>query len=189
MQYLNNNNKKISIQRYNTSSTYSKEDRTGGSNGSTMRFEKENKDPQNQGLEYARNFLETIKNRYPGISYSDLWILASYVAIEEARGPKIEFVPGRKDAYWQNKCPPNGRLPDLNKDSKHLREVFYRMGFSDKEIVALIAGGHQFPIDLELKKDPELRKYSILYKEDQLQFQNDFAQAFKKLTELGFKVF
>ena len=34
------------------------------------------------GLETARAFLETVKKRHPEISYSDLWILASYVALE-----------------------------------------------------------------------------------------------------------
>ena len=34
------------------------------------------------GLETARAFLETVKKRHPDISYSDLWILASYVALE-----------------------------------------------------------------------------------------------------------
>jgi cytochrome c peroxidase len=52
----------------------------------------------------------------PGISYADLWILASYVAIEEMGGPKIEFVPGRTDAITDNKCPPLNRLPDASKN-------------------------------------------------------------------------
>ena len=42
--------------------------------------------------------------------------------------------------------PPDGRLPDADKGSKkatisHLRDIFYRMGFNDKEIVAL-SGAH-----------------------------------------------
>ena len=36
----------------------------------------------NTGLEAARAFLEIVKKKHPGISYSDLWILASYVALE-----------------------------------------------------------------------------------------------------------
>ena len=34
------------------------------------------------GLETARAFLETVKKKHSEISYSDLWILASYVALE-----------------------------------------------------------------------------------------------------------
>jgi catalase (peroxidase I) len=37
--------------------------------------------------------------------------------------------------------PPNGRLPDASKGAQHLRDVFGRMGFNDREIVAL-SGGH-----------------------------------------------
>jgi len=37
--------------------------------------------------------------------------------------------------------PPNGLLPDASQGAEHLREVFYRMGFSDRDIVAL-SGAH-----------------------------------------------
>jgi len=37
--------------------------------------------------------------------------------------------------------PPNGRLPDASQGAQHLRDVFYRMGFNDKDIVAL-SGAH-----------------------------------------------
>jgi cytochrome c peroxidase len=33
--------------------------------------------------------------------------------------------------------PPNGRLPDAALDANHLRHIFYRMGFNDRDIVAL----------------------------------------------------
>jgi cytochrome c peroxidase len=51
-------------------------------------------------------------------------------------GPTIPFTPGRRDAQTEKDCPPNGRLPDASKDAKHVRDVFYRMGFTDREIVA-----------------------------------------------------
>lgn len=127
---------------WHASGTYDKKTNTGGSNGSTMRFPTEANDPANAGLHLARNFLEPIKQRHPGISYADLWIYASYVAIESMGGPKIEFCSGRKDSNDQNSCPPNGRLPDAAQGRKHIRDVFYRMGFNDQEIVALVGGGH-----------------------------------------------
>jgi len=42
--------------------------------------------------------------------------------------------------------PPDGRLPDADKGCmkdtvQHLRDIFYRMGFDDREIVAL-SGAH-----------------------------------------------
>merc|ERR1712217_702632 len=107
-----------------------------------MRFEPESADGANAGLEHARNKLEQIKEKYPEISYADLWILASYVAIEEMGGPRIEFKPGRTDAKDGTACPAVGRLPDAALGSDHVRDVFYRMGFDDREIVALVGGGH-----------------------------------------------
>jgi len=127
---------------WHASGTYSCDDKTGGSNGATMRFKPECDDGANAGLEFARNKLEKIKEKYPGLSYADLWILASYVAIEEMGGPSIEFKPGRSDAADGAACPVVGRLPDAAQGAQHVRDVFYRMGFDDKEIVALVGGGH-----------------------------------------------
>jgi len=66
--------------------------------------------------------------------------LASCVAIEHTGGPIIDFKAGRKDATKAD-CTPDGRLPDATKKSDHLRDIFYRMGFNDQEIVAL-SGAH-----------------------------------------------
>jgi len=126
---------------WHASGTFDKVSKTGGSNGATMRFVPESSDGANAGLEYARSFLEPIKKRFPQISYADLWILAGSVAIEEMGGPKVGFHSGRVDYVDNKKVPPNGRLPDAAQGAKHVRDVFYRMGFNDREIVALI-GAH-----------------------------------------------
>lgn len=63
-----------------------------------MRFKKEGSDPANNGLNIARNALESVKKNHPEISYSDLWVLASYVALEFMGCPRIPFTPGRVDA-------------------------------------------------------------------------------------------
>jgi len=226
---------------WHASGTYDKKTNTGGSNGATMRFALEANDGANAGLNHARNFLEPIKKNNPGISYADLWIYASYVAIENMGGPKINFSYGRADAVDEKACPPNGRLPDASKGRDHIRDVFGRMGFNDQEMVALIGGGHslgrchphrsgfdgpwtknpvgfghlffvelfdqewikkgwngpqQFvdkatsklmmlPTDLELKDDPEFKKWSLKYKQDEKLLNKDFGNAYKKLTELG----
>jgi cytochrome c peroxidase len=160
---------------WHSSGTYDKASDTGGSNGAGMRFEAEAADCENAGLHSARAFLEPIKRKFPGISYSDLWILAAYVGIEHTGGPKIAFRPGRVDwesethltsGGWCNPMPEGGhnRLPGAEKyvnheagvdaDGRpagwqqlcvHIRdEVFYRMGFDDREIVALLCGGHVY---------------------------------------------
>ena len=108
-----------------------------------MRFSPELDDPENKGLEKARLKLEGIKKKYgDAITYADLWIFASYIAIEAMGGPYIRFAAGRSDKKKQSLCPAHGRLPDAEGDGKHIRSVFNRMGFSDQEIVVLIGGGH-----------------------------------------------
>lgn len=191
-------------------------------------------------MDIARAFLDPIKAQYPSISYGDLWTLAAYVSLEAMGGPVIEFKPGRKDAINGQVCPANGRLPDASKNRDHIREIFYRMGFNDQEIVALIGGGHtigkchkersgyegpwtdtpinftnsffnellfvnwkpknwtgplqyedesgvnmMLPTDMELRYDPIFSNYSQTYANNQTLFFEDFARAYKKLTEFG----
>jgi cytochrome c peroxidase len=121
--------------------TYDKATNTGGSDGATMRFEPESQHGANAGLGVARDLLEPIKKRFPGISYADLYTLAGAVAIEEMGGPVIPWTPGRRDAASGAACPPDGRLPAAHGDGSHIRQIFGRMGFDDREMVALI-GAH-----------------------------------------------
>mmetsp|Transcript_7335 Transcript_7335/g.10941 ORF Transcript_7335/g.10941 Transcript_7335/m.10941 type:complete len:361 (+) Transcript_7335:47-1129(+) len=130
---------------WHTSGTYCKNTKTGGSNGATMRYEPEKSWGANAGLEISRNALEGIKQKYPQISYADLWTLAGSVAIQEMGGPVIKWRPGRSDSDKPTSVP-DGRLPDADKGEirntiNHVREIFSRMGFSDREMVALI-GAH-----------------------------------------------
>lgn len=122
---------------WHSSGTYDAATGTGGSNGATMRFKAEAKDGANNGLEYAREFLEPIKQQFPWITYSDLWTFAGTVALEYMGGPKVYWKPGRVDYPTEENTPPNGRLPDGALGQDHLRTIFYRMGFNDQEIVAL----------------------------------------------------
>jgi len=125
---------------WHAAGTYHKDDpkHPGGSDGSTMRFGPESGHGANAGLAVARNLLEQVKVKHPGITYSDLWSLAGVVAIEEMGGPKINWRPGRTDKEDESHCTPDGRLPDASKGPDHIREVFYRMGLNDREIVALV---------------------------------------------------
>ncbi|CAL5203880.1 unnamed protein product [Lathyrus oleraceus] len=114
----------------------------GGANGS-LRFEAELKHGANAGLVNALKLLQPIKDKYSGVTYADLFQLAGATAVEEAGGPKIPMKYGRVDTSGPDQCPEEGRLPDAGPPSPadHLREVFYRMGLDDKEIVAL-SGAH-----------------------------------------------
>lgn len=113
---------------------------TGGSNGATMRFAPEGDHGANAGLKAARDFLEPVKEQFPWITYSDLWTLAGVCAIQQMQGPTIPWRPGRTDRDV-SACTPDGRLPDGSKDQTHLRAIFGRMGFDDRETVAL-SGAH-----------------------------------------------
>lgn len=126
---------------WHSAGTYCASTDTGGSNGAGMRYEAEGGDPANAGLQHARAFLEPIKKQFPWITYADLWTLAAVVAIEEMGGPEIEWKGGRTDFVDDSKLPPRGRLPDGAKGADHIRFIFNRMGFNDREIVAL-SGAH-----------------------------------------------
>jgi len=119
--------------------TYDAASDTGGPNAS-IRFEPESGHGANNGLRWAMNKLEPLKAAFPEMSYADLYQLASVVAVEFCGGPAIPFRLGRTDAL-PSSCTPDGRLPDATKGTNHLRDIFYRMGFTDKEIVAL-SGAH-----------------------------------------------
>ena len=186
---------------WHSSGTYDASKGTGGSNGAGMRFEQEAADPENAGLMSARAFLEPVKAKFPNISYSDLWILASYVGLEHTGGPIIPFTSGRIDhgdeSYWAKNEMTYGRLPaaekyccphldDSNVSSSldetgkvkgweglcsHVRnEVFYRMGFNDQEIVALLCGGHVYG-----RCHPNASGYAGPWVEDMTKFSNEYA--------------
>ncbi|OJT07412.1 Cytochrome c peroxidase, mitochondrial [Trametes pubescens] len=125
---------------WHASGTYDKDSNTGGSNYATMRFEPEAKHGANNGLNVARDLLEPLKQEFPWISYGDLWTLAGVASIQEMGGPKVPWRPGRIDGF-SAQCTPDGRLPDAAQGADHIRNIFYRMGFNDQEIVAL-SGAH-----------------------------------------------
>jgi len=232
---------------WHSAGTFCQFSKNGGSNGATMRFSPECDDGANAGLDKARAFLAPLKAKYPNISHADLWSLAGTVAIEEMGGPKMKWTPGRTDKPSGDYCPPVGRLPDAARGDDHLRAVFYRMGFSDREIVAL-SGAHalgrchtdrsgfwgpwtrapttfsneyfrelventwtvkkthkggkwtgpmqyedptgdlmMLPTDMALIKDPSFKKVVLEYAKDEATFFKDFAAAWSKLQDLGFK--
>eukprot|EP00244_Chara_vulgaris_P004956 TRINITY_DN19_c0_g4_i4.p1 TRINITY_DN19_c0_g4~~TRINITY_DN19_c0_g4_i4.p1 ORF type:complete len:247 (+),score=41.99 TRINITY_DN19_c0_g4_i4:255-995(+) len=117
--------------------TYCAKSKTGGANGS-IRHTEENSHGANMGLSIALKWIHEFKAKYPILSYADLIQLAGYAALDVTGGPKIEFTPGRKDV---DKCTEDGRLPDAKKGPSHLRDVFHRMGMTDKEIV-ILSGAH-----------------------------------------------
>jgi L-ascorbate peroxidase len=144
--------------------TYDVNTRTGGANGS-IRYEEEYTHGSNAGLKIAIDLLDPIKAKCPKITYADLYQLAGVVAVEVTGGPTIEFVPGRRDS---SVCPREGRLPDAKRGAPHLRDIFYRMGLTDKDIVAL-SGGHSLG-----KAHPERSGFDGAWTKDPLKFDNSY---------------
>ncbi|CAH9106969.1 unnamed protein product [Cuscuta epithymum] len=154
--------------------TYDAKIKAGGPNGS-IRNEEEYSHAANNGLKIAIDLCETVKSKHPKISYADLYQLAGYVAVEITGGPTIDFVPGRKDSKVS---PKEGRLPDAKKGAPHLRDVFYRMGLSDRDIVAL-SGGHTLG-----KAHPERSGFDGAWTKEPLKFDNSyFVELLKDDTE------
>ncbi|KAJ2458626.1 heme peroxidase [Coemansia sp. RSA 2424] len=125
---------------WHSSGTFDKKTRTGGSAGATIRHAPESQHGANAGLEVARRRLEPLKQKYGNISYGDLYTLAGVVAVQELGGPTVAWRPGRSDKQ-ADACTPDGRLPDAAQGADHVRDIFYRMGFDDREITALV-GAH-----------------------------------------------
>ncbi|CAI0445298.1 unnamed protein product [Linum tenue] len=157
--------------------TYDKSTKTGGPNGS-IRNDEELAHGANSGLKIALSFCEEVKAKRPKITYADLFQLAGVVAVEVTGGPTIDFVPGRKDSKVS---PKEGRLPDAKQGiqgSPHLKDVFYRMGLSDKEIVAL-SGGHTLG-----RAHPERSGFDGPWTKEPLKFDNSyFVELLKGETE------
>ena len=120
----------------------------GGANGS-IRYTNEAAHGANKGLNFALDLLAPVAAKHADVSFADLFQLAGATAVEVAGGPEIPMRYGRKDAPGPESETPEGNLPaggapwpkGAAGPAEHLREVFYRMGLDDKEIVAL-SGAH-----------------------------------------------
>lgn len=144
--------------------TYDAKTKTGGPNGS-IRSEEEYSHGSNNGLKKAIDWCEEVKAKHPKITYADLYQLAGVVAVEVTGGPTIDFVPGRKDSKIS---PKEGRLPDAKQGAPHLRDIFYRMGLTDKDIVAL-SGGHTLG-----RAHPERSGFDGPWTREPLKFDNSY---------------
>lgn len=151
--------------------TYDAKTRTGGPNGS-IRNQQELNHAANKGLKTAVELCEEVKVKHPKVSYADLYQLAGVVAVEVTGGPTIHFVPGRKDSL---ESPQEGRLPDAKQGASHLREIFYRMGLTDKDIVAL-SGGHTLG-----KAHKDRSNFEGQWTRDPLKFDNSYFVELMKL--------
>jgi L-ascorbate peroxidase len=81
----------------------------GGAIGS-IRFEPEILHGANKGLSGAVALLEPVKQACPGVSYADIYQMASARAIALAAGPVIDMKYGRVDASGPEVCSVEGNV-------------------------------------------------------------------------------
>jgi len=126
---------------WNNAATYDKTASVGGSEGACMRFMNGNEASwaENNGLLEARSRLDLLKSKFPELSTADLWSLAGTVALEEMGAPEMKWRSGRRDFTQEMDVLPETLLPHGDGGAIELRQKFYRMGLSDKEIVCLSA--------------------------------------------------
>ncbi|KAL9296332.1 hypothetical protein ACSQ67_022228 [Phaseolus vulgaris] len=141
--------------------TYDAKTKTGGPNGS-IRTEEEYSHGSNNGLKKAIDFCEEVKAKHPKITYADLYQLAGVVAVEVTGVPQLILFLDSKVS------PKEGRLPDAKLGVPHLRDIFHRMGLTDRDIVAL-SGGHTLG-----RAHPERSGFDGPWTEDPLKFDNSY---------------
>jgi cytochrome c peroxidase len=120
-------------------------DSSGGCDGAWLRFSPD-KDAVANGGTVAESVtkLDRIKEKFPCITYADLYTLAGSVAVEVAGGPAVAWSPGRVDADGPGPSHPpySSRLPDGMFNGAGLAYFMTQWGFSAREAVAVIGGGH-----------------------------------------------
>ncbi|GJD05913.1 Probable L-ascorbate peroxidase 4 [Galdieria sulphuraria] len=179
-------------------------------NGS-VRFDVEQKHKANAGLKVALDLLAPIKKDFPDIGYADLFQLASVVAIEDAEGPEKCPEEGRlPDA--EHKLPQLRKVfyrMGLNDKELTVLSGGHTLGRAHKDRSGFEGPWTKTPLvfdnsyfveilkekpdpqllrlasDLALLDDPQTRKLVEEYASNKDLFFEDYAQAHKKLSELG----
>ncbi|KAJ7615875.1 heme peroxidase [Roridomyces roridus] len=117
--------------------TYDASAGTGGLDAS-IRFGEEQQRPENAGTSASDTFAVVTPTRY--IGYADTLALMTTMAIENCGGPVIPFRGGRVDATEAN-AP---GVPQPQQDLSSHTAAFARAGFSQTDMIGLVACGHTF---------------------------------------------
>jgi len=143
-----NNNGPLFIRlAWHSAVTYNKTSNQYGSRYGSIGFSTELNYADNAGLAAAVTLLKPVLDTGK-ITCGDLYTFAGALAISEMQGPDIVWKPGRtcedKPGPELNHPDPHVNLdatPTHNQTMAHARALFTRMGFTDREAVALI-GAH-----------------------------------------------
>jgi len=133
---------------WHCSGTYRQTDHIGGCNGARIRHEPEASWGSNKDVDLALARLEPVFDKYDGLSWADLIIIASTAALESMGALPMPFCPGRTDVTAEVAAKQSKNLdPEIYLDPQTataplLRESMKIMGFTDREMVVLNGGGH-----------------------------------------------
>merc|ERR1712027_257340 len=133
---------------WHCSGTYRQTDHIGGCNGARIRHDPEASWGSNKDVDLALARLEPVFDKYDGLSWADLIIIASTTALESMGALPMPFCPGRTDVSASLAAQQSANLdPEIYLDAETatadlLRESMKIMGFTDREMVVLNGGGH-----------------------------------------------
>ncbi|KAJ7111057.1 heme peroxidase [Mycena epipterygia] len=124
---------------YHDMATHNIRDGTGGLDAS-IRFAEEQARPENagDGFRRASDVLSAIATQF--ISIADAFAIGAVLAIENCGGPEIAFRGGRVDAGE----PDAPGVPQPQQDLQSHIDAFARQGFTQTEMISLVACGHTF---------------------------------------------
>ncbi|KAJ7742603.1 heme peroxidase [Mycena metata] len=124
---------------YHDMATFNIADGTGGMDGS-IRFAEEQARPEDPGNGFTNTLaiLLNLSTRYASIA--DILSLGAIISIENCGGPEIAFRGGRVDAAVPN----NPGVPEPSQDLASHISAFARQGFTQSEMIGLVACGHTF---------------------------------------------
>ncbi|KAK1230045.1 hypothetical protein PQX77_006861 [Marasmius sp. AFHP31] len=121
---------------YHDMSTHNVDDGSGGLDASII-YELDR--PQNIGLGMQESVDELIPFMHPDVSLADVFAFAAVRAIDNCgNGPKIPLRGGRIDATTAGPA----TVPEPHQDFESHLESFRRQGFTQSEMISLIACGH-----------------------------------------------
>ncbi|TFK42304.1 L-ascorbate oxidase [Crucibulum laeve] len=117
--------------------THNVDDGTGGLDGS-IAYELDRGENFGSGFNQTLSDFETFPNKY--VSRADVIALGAVLAVSTCGGPIIPYRGGRVDVYTAG---PTG-VPEPQQDINTHTEMFRKQGFSQSEMIKLVACGHSF---------------------------------------------
>jgi L-ascorbate peroxidase len=199
---------------FHDAGTYDERTRSGGAHG-TVHLVEELRRGENTGWgQVCIALLAEVKARYASLSWADLVAVGGAAAVQKCGGPVIQIGLGRTDASEPgptHRLPGGYEGAVLIKAifarmGLGARELVALSGahtlghaqrrpftpdpwvFSNSYFIELLAQKHDALLltDQALLHDPELRQFVELYGADEGRFLADFADAFRRLTWLGY---